>query len=545
MSSPPGRVLVTRYDPEFAVRAERMLAEVGFEVASADSYGEVRRLLQGSRTPAVIVLTGGLTEPSTREFLRGLGDVAPRVAVVALNERVDEEIRDRFERIGVDEVIEKPFDRDELHVVVRRLLLREHLVGKTNIIGRSDAIKQVLERVAQYAPVQSTVLIEGESGTGKELVARAIHDISPRGVKPFIAVNCAALTETLLESELFGHEKGAFTGATSLRKGRFEIADKGTLFLDEVGEMPPATQVKLLRVLEEREFMRVGGSTPLSVDVRVIAATNKDLEAAVRDGSFRRDLYYRLNVLHVRIPPLRERREDIRLLIHHFVQEFCRENDRKFVGITDEAMAILQNYDWPGNVRELRNLIESMLVLTPGSKIRPQDIPREIYDRASPERLLPVAIAELEAGDDVSGTRRIEALLGWFYRDLKGELDDLHRQTTELRDLLAPEGRRVTWLGDFEVEPTGEGDGGARPAGAETPHGEEGAAERAGWDAARDSRDEPDDIGFRVGESLEELEKLAIARTLASVNGNRRQAAKILGIGERTLYRKLKEYELS
>ena len=551
MTSTPGSVVITRYDPEYAVRAERTLAGFGFATASVDSYGEIRRHLEGEGGPVLIILTGGLTEPSTREFLRQLEDESARVAVLALAERVDESIRERYERMGVDEVLEKPFDRDELAVVSRRLLLREQLVGKTRIIGRSDAIKEVLERVAQYAPVQSTVLIEGESGTGKELVARAIHDLSPRAARPFIAVNCAALTETLLESELFGHEKGAFTGATSLRKGRFEIADRGTLFLDEVGEMPAATQVKLLRVLEEREFMRVGGSAPIQVDVRVIAATNKDLAASVRKGEFRRDLYYRLNVLHVRIPPLRERRTDIPLLIHHFVQEFCRENDRSFVGITSEAMAILQNYDWPGNVRELRNLIESMLVLTPGSQIRPQDIPREIYDRASPERLLPVMLDGIDQAEGEPSARRIEALLGYFYRDLKSELDALRRESGELRDLLS-ESRRVDWLGDFEIEQNRHGeeaDGRAsRTWDADGPtetfdtleEAKPVASPTAGADAASAG-----DVGFRVGESLQELEKLAIEKTLASVGGNRRQAARILGIGERTLYRKLKEYGFS
>jgi DNA-binding NtrC family response regulator len=542
LTSAPGRVVISRYDPEYAVRAERTLAESGFAVSSADSYGEIRHFLESQRGPALIVLTGGLSETSTREFLRRLRDASARVAVVALAEQVDETVRERYERMGIDEVLEKPFDRNELAVVARRLLLREELVGKTSIIGHSNAVKEVLERVAQYAPVQSTVLIEGESGTGKELVARAIHDLSPRVGKPFIAVNCAALTETLLESELFGHEKGAFTGATSLRKGRFEIANGGTLFLDEVGEMPAATQVKLLRVLEEREFMRVGGSSAIEVDVRVIAATNRDLAAAVREGDFRRDLYYRLNVLHVRIPPLRERREDIPLLIHHFVQEFCRENDRSFVGITDEAMAILQNYDWPGNVRELRNLIESMLVLTPGSKIRPQDIPREIYDRAGPERLLPVMLEGVERADGEPSMLRIEALLGYLYRDLKGELDELRRESGELRDLILSESRRVDWVDDFEIESDRQGG----PTGAQPFEREENPPATSSGDSERGRADAASgEIGFRIGETLQDLEKLAIERTLESVSGNRRQAARVLGIGERTLYRKLKEYGLS
>ncbi|HUP20137.1 MAG TPA: sigma-54 dependent transcriptional regulator [Gemmatimonadota bacterium] len=541
-----GLVLVSRYDPEYAVRVERTLAAAGVDVHTVDSLREARdRVLESSR-PVLVVLSGGLEEPTTRTFLRAIEDASAPAAVLALIDRRDPGALERYRRWGIDEFLEKPFDPDELLLVARRLVAREELVGRTRIIGRSNAMKEVLERVAQYAPVHSTVLIEGESGTGKELVARAIHDLSPRGSKPFIAINCAALTETLLESELFGHEKGSFTGATGLRKGRFEIADRGTLFLDEVGEMPRATQVKLLRVLEEKEFMRVGGSTSLKVDVRVIAATNKELAAAVEAGEFRRDLYYRLHVLHVRIPPLRERREDIPLLVHHFVQELCRENDSEFVGITDEAMEILTNYDWLGNVRELRNLVESMLVLTPGGKIRPRDIPPEIYRRAGPERLLPVALPE-EEGEGGPSARRIEVLLGYFYRDLKDELDELRRENAEILARIAEGGREVDWLHEYEVE----GEPGEEPrhvalvpvgprAEAAPPESESRESLESAHSPAASDGESP----FRVGASLQEMERAAIQRTLEAVGGNRRKAAEILGIGERTLYRKIKQFEL-
>ncbi len=528
----PGTVFVSRYDPEYAVRAERVLAGDGFSVETLDSLREIRERVGSGDRIVLIVLTGGLAESSTRDFLRALQDASVPAATVALADRAEPQQVEKLHRAGVDVVLEKPFDPDELSLVARRLLLREQLVHETHIIGSSPAIQEVLERVAQYAPVNSTVLIEGESGTGKELIARAIHDLSPRGGKPFIAVNCAALTETLLESELFGHEKGAFTGATGLRKGRFELADGGTLFLDEVGEMPASTQVKLLRVLEEREFMRVGGSSPIHVDVRVLAATNKDLGAAVEAGEFRRDLFYRLNVLHVRMPPLRERREDIPLLVHHFIQEFCRENDRRFVGIEDDAMRIVQNYDWPGNVRELRNFVESMLVLTPRAKIRPRDLPREIFDRANPARLLPVA---LDATGEPQESRRVEALLGYFYREIKGELDAMRRDTAEMRDILESGVPGVRWLRAVEVEPEESGGEVAPVVASSTGRADSGDNEG----------EERPDAGFAAGMTLEELERMAIARTLEAVGGNRRRAAEMLGIGERTLYRKLKAYDLS
>jgi DNA-binding NtrC family response regulator len=553
-------VLVSRYDPEYAVRAERALSQAGHRIDVVDSLREIGERVLAEDRVSLVVLTGGLDEPAVREFLDQLAGAAGRTAVIALADRMDVERIERWRMRGVDEVLPKPFDPDELKLVARRLLAREELVGRTRIVGRSEAVKVVLERVAQYAPVNSTVLIEGESGTGKELVARAIHDLSPRSGRPFLAVNCAALAESLLESELFGHEKGSFTGATSLRKGHFEIADRGTLFLDEVAEMPTATQVKLLRVLEEREFMRVGGSAPIKVDVRVIAATNKNLDEEVQAGRFRRDLYYRLAVLSIRMPPLRERREDVPLLIHHFVQEFCRENDREFVGITDEAMEVLQNYDWPGNVRELRNLVESMLVLTPGTRIRPRDIPADIFARANPQRLLPVTLADGEGEESGPSSRRIETLLSYFYRDLKSDLDAVRHEQARLRDLLR-ESSTPQWLEAVEVE----ADGGAEiepaprdgaPSRADTVSGQadtisapaDTVSARADTVSARaDAVSAPrsaERVRFEVGMSLDNLEKEAIARTLASVGGNRRRAADMLGIGERTLYRKLKQYGL-
>jgi Nif-specific regulatory protein len=261
--------------------------------------------------------------------------------------------------------------------------LQEDIVLEHNMIGESQRMRDVYQFIARVAPTPSTVLISGESGTGKELAARAIHLNSPRKSKPFIAVNCAALTETLLESELFGHEKGAFTGAVVQKKGKLEVADGGTLFLDEVGEMPQLLQAKLLRVLQEREFERVGGTRTLKVDIRLIAATNRDLEEAIRQGSFRQDLYYRLNVVALSMPPLKERREDISLLASYFVQKYSDRCNRRVRGISSEARSRLASYDWPGNVRELENAIERAVVLGTTEMILPEDLPEAALETAT------------------------------------------------------------------------------------------------------------------------------------------------------------------
>ena len=295
---------------------------------------------------------------------------------------------------GAYDFLTKPVNLDRLEVVIKRALesrslkdsnreLRRQLdekFGMEKIIGHSAPMQAVFDTIRQVAPSRATVLVQGESGTGKELVAHALHRLSPRGQNPFVAVHCAALSDALLESELFGHERGAFTGATEMRKGRFELADGGTLFLDEIGEIESSTQVKLLRVLEERAFERVGGVQTLEVDTRLIAATNRDLRKMVAEGAFREDLFFRLNVVQITLPPLRERKEDIPLLLNNFLEQFCEENARKLDGFTPDALEALSTYRWPGNIRELRNIVERMVVLCRGDKITLRDVPGEVRE---------------------------------------------------------------------------------------------------------------------------------------------------------------------
>jgi two-component system response regulator AtoC len=297
---------------------------------------------------------------------------------------------------GAYDYITKPLDLEKLEVVLARALrsrkvesenrqLRQELdrkFGLEKLIGNSPAMVEIHDRVRQVAPARATVLVEGESGTGKELIAQSLHMLSPRRDAHFVPVHCAALSPQLLESELFGHEKGAFTGATERRAGRFEEANHGTIFLDEIGEIDPATQVKLLRVLGEQAIQRVGSNQVIKVDVRVVAATNKNLEALVREGKFRDDLFYRLDVVRIEMPPLRDRREDLPLLINAFLHEFARESAKKITGVTAEALEALQRYDWPGNVRELRAAIEHGVALCRGERIGLRDLPPRLLGRA-------------------------------------------------------------------------------------------------------------------------------------------------------------------
>ena len=499
------RILVTTDDLEHAVRINAALEQAGFRTTMASSLDEARQAIRRDPAPDCLVVTGGLHETGAAQLLTLARDRS--ISTLGLVEETEPDAKGLARRLGLTGYLEKPADPAEVTATVRRLIERRKLQQRTGIIGESPAIQEVLVKIELMAPVTSTVLIEGESGTGKELVARAIHDLSPRRGKAFIAVNCAALPEALLESELFGHEKGAFTGAAERRLGRFELADGGTIFLDEVGECPPATQVKLLRVLEDRTFFRVGGTQAIKVDVRVVAASNRALKEGVALGRFRDDLFYRLNVLHIYLPPLRERKADIPLLVRRFIAEFAAQHDRTFRGITPEALQILVDADWPGNIRQLRNLIESMVVLAPEGEIRASDIPRDIRERG---RGLPMRVAG--ATRDVAGQE-----LEFIFRslvELKLQVEELRRRLDEppqrVEVIEVGPGSQATPVATVEAEPAAEGE-----------------------------------VLYRPGMTMADVERATIEAALRETKGNRRKAAEILGIGERTLYRKLKEYALA
>ena len=351
------------------------------------------------------------------ELVERISSSYPMLPVIVLTGHGTIETAVESMRKGAVDFFTKPVDLDKLFLVVKKCLANSELQEQnkklteeieklknqqkySKIIGKSGKVASLMETINQVAPSKATVLITGESGTGKELVADAIESLSARHGKPFIKVHCASLSSTLLESELFGHEKGAFTGATSQKKGRFELADGGTLFLDEIGEIDAATQVKLLRVLQEREFERVGGEKTISVDVRVIAATNRDLKEEVRKGNFREDLYFRLAVVEINVPPLRERKEDIDLLSLSFVKEVAKENGREIDGISPHARKALFSYSWPGNIRELKNCIESAVVMAKGKTIEFDDLPSHIRGESEKEKAisleLPITMEEAE-----------------------------------------------------------------------------------------------------------------------------------------------------
>jgi len=449
----PARILIVEDDRPQADAINEALARLGHHCVVVTEPRRALDLLQDNGFDLVITDLV-MHEVDGMHILREAKRLDPTTEVIVVTGHGSIETAVQAMRAGAHDYITKPLNLAELRDRVSKALEHRHLVRRTEqlsaqlderfgfegIIGSSPAICKVVQTCRQIAPTDATVLIEGESGTGKELVAKAIHNNSPRRENNFVALNCAALSEGILESELFGHEKGAFTGAVTSRKGRFEHANGGTLFLDEVGDMPAPIQIKLLRVIENREIVRVGSNDPRRVDVRLISATNRNLADMVSKGQFREDLYFRLKVVRIVLPPLRERREDIPLLIEHYLRRLAAEHGKHVTGLAPEAQAVFVAYDWPGNVRELINTLETMVVLARGETLGVEDIPAEI-----------------------------------------------------------------------------------RP--------DDGSAAAS--------------TGIATGMSLQDAERILIQRTLEETGGNRQKTAEILGIGERTLYRKIKQYGLA
>src|SRR5712692_2704993 len=382
-----GRVLVVDDEKAMVLALKGLLSKEGYQVETAGNGAEgLRRIETGSFH--VVITDLSMNGVGGMQVLEHARRVDPDLAVIMITAYGSEKIAVQAMKLGAADYVPKPFDNDELRLVVRRvmdtvLLRRDHrrlleqvqgAFGFEQIVGQSPAMRRLFATIDKVADTDVTVLIRGASGTGKELVANALHYRSPRRAKPLVKMNCAALSQELVESELFGHEKGAFTGAIARREGKFEAADGGTLFLDEVGDMPLETQAKLLRAIQEKEFERVGGNLPIRVDVRLIAATNQDLESAVRAGRFREDLYYRLHVVELVIPPLSERREDIPLLIDRFLKDAAQRFHREVKPLTGEALRACLTHPWKGNVRELRSSVEQALLLAPGGEIAPTDL---------------------------------------------------------------------------------------------------------------------------------------------------------------------------
>ncbi|HYB75004.1 MAG TPA: sigma-54 dependent transcriptional regulator [Candidatus Sulfotelmatobacter sp.] len=407
------RILVIDDEEDMLVNCSRMLARFGYEPLTAPDGAAGLEALQRER-PALILTDLRMPGMGGMEVVRAAKAADPNVIVIMITAFATLETAVEAIKEGAYDYVTKPFTADQLRVVIDRALTQRRLQEENqrlrqqlqqtyrfeNIIGRSLAMTEVYEVIKKVASSEANILVLGESGTGKELIARCLHANSRRGEKAFIPVDLASLPENLLESELFGHEKGAFTGAHATRPGLFEYAQGGTVFLDEIAELSPNLQGKLLRVLQERQVRRVGGNRIIEVDVRVISATNRDVQAAVAKGTFREDLYYRLNVISIPLPPLRERKGDVPLIAYHYLQRYAAASGKEIRGIAPEALDLLESYHWPGNVRELQNVIERAVVLTEADQIRLQDLPEHLRARPAPEapplKDLPLKAAKAE-----------------------------------------------------------------------------------------------------------------------------------------------------
>src|SRR6187455_1493645 len=389
-TAPAGRerLLIAEDDAAQRMGLQKLLTSWGFNVDVASDGRQALERVAADR-PAIVLSDLVMPNLGGLDLLKAVKQEDPDITVILLTAQGSVETAVEAIKLGAYDYLTKPIDPQRLRIVLDQVAARHDTLREVralrrqlqdrgrfgSMVGSSLEMRKIYQVLEQAAPTSASVLVHGESGTGKELVAQTIHQLSPRAAQPFVPVNCAAIPDTLLESELFGHEKGAFTGAIARRAGAFELAHKGTLFLDEISEMTPVTQAKLLRVLQERSFRALGGSREQSVDIRVVAATNVDPPEAVRQGKLREDLFYRLNVFALRLPPLRDRKSDIPLLVNAFLREFNQRNQRTIAGLSDRAMQILEAYHWPGNVRELRNVLERATIVARGPLVEPTDLP--------------------------------------------------------------------------------------------------------------------------------------------------------------------------
>jgi DNA-binding NtrC family response regulator len=452
------RVMVIDDEPLMRITIQDALVAEGYKVITAETGGKGLALLRENQVDMVIT---DLRLPDTDgiQILTHIKTFSPETQVILITAygSIDSAVTAMKE--GASDYLTKPFSMDELLLIIKRiqrireleeenLSLRkkvEEQFGLEGLVGKSPQMIKIYDLIETVSQTDTTVLVYGESGTGKEIVANAIHLRSPRKGRPFIKVNCAALPETLLESELFGHEKGAFTGAFKQRKGRFEMADGGTLFLDEIGDISQTVQVKLLRVLQERQFERVGGNETLSVNVRLICATQRDLKEEIRKGSFREDLYYRLNVVPIHLPPLRERREDIFLLADHFVNKFSHKMGKEITGLSEEAKTILLTYAFPGNIRELENMLERAVALIKGKVIQAYDLPEEVCGQASPVR---------DICERIRGTKPLASATSVFEKEyIQSVLEKTKGKKGQAAEILGIS-RKTLWekIKDLEIE---------------------------------------------------------------------------------------------
>ncbi len=511
-------ILVVDGETDSRRHAARILRDAGYAVretgAAAEALSEMRK-----DPPDVALVDLALSQADPDRLIRTMSGKYPDTDII-LTTRQRQPPR-QYRQLDISDYIEKPVDAGELLTKMRMLDLRRSFHRRFQLVGSNERFIAAMESVLQVAPTDIQVLLTGESGTGKEGFSRAIHHYSDRRDGPFIPINCAAIAEGVLESELFGHEKGAFTDAKGRRKGYFEQADGGTLLLDEIGDMPRSTQVKLLRVLEQQEFIRVGGSTPVKTDVRLIASTNRDLAGEIRAGTFRQDLYYRLNAVHIHLPALRERRDDIPRLINHFIREVGNRGQAggALPVFTDEALASLANYEWPGNIRELRNLVERLLVTSGKSRIEADDLPDTIYTPSVSNRTLPVP--QHRNPEDMDREM--------FYKILWQILTAIQELPAKISAAFgasgAPGGNPDQLPERFQL-----------PAASET--------SETGHNLQPPTVVISGDDDLDRLRTMDDWEREAIRRTLERNGGHRGKAAQELGISERSIYRKIRDYGL-